>query len=130
MAGTSARRVRGGRDSYASSLPRWLPESGASAETTARVADALVVARDAFRRFTRWLRDELSDGGGYGAGEQHLSLLVRRGHFCSTPLDVLARQADEALRQAHADLDKRVRDLGAADWPDIEARMARRAAGA
>ena len=110
---------------FASSLPRWLPASGASAETAARVEDALGIARDAFRRFTIWLGDHLGGGGGYSAGEAHLSLLVRRGHFCSTPLDTLAREAGDALRQAHERLDAHVRELGASSWPDVEARMVR-----
>jgi hypothetical protein len=109
---------------FASSLPRWLPESGASADVQGSVASALGPARDAFRGFTTWLRDDLPiDDEPYGAGEELLSLLIRRGHWCAAPIAELSAAAERALDAAHSGLEERIRDLGAASWAEVEARI-------
>lgn len=105
---------------FASSLPRWLPESGASPATVQATVDALIAARDAFRAFAAWLRDECASSDDSSAGGELLSLLLRRGHWIDTPIDALRKAADEALARAHAGLEERVRGLPARTWADVE----------
>jgi hypothetical protein len=108
---------------FAGSLPTWLQliDAGGS---RAEALEAMGVARDAFRAFARWLRTELPGAGPCAAGEELLELLLRRGHWCDTPIAALAAEAERALHEAHDQLTLRVHDLGAASWPEVEARIA------
>jgi hypothetical protein len=109
---------------FGHSLPAWLPDGGGAPPTRDAVAARLEEARAAFRSFAAWLADGLRlDAGPYGAGVELLTLLLRRGHWCETPLEELSAAAGRALDEAHAGLDDEVRRLGAASWPEIEARI-------
>lgn len=109
---------------FGRSLPAWLPDSGGAPRARAAVRSRLEEARAAFRSFAAWLADGLRlDAGPYGAGVELLTLLLRRGHWCETPLEELDAAAGRALDGAHAGLDDEVQRLGAASWPEIEARI-------
>ena len=106
-------------------LPGWAAGSGASEATGRAFAEAATPARDAFRAFATWLQKGLAvDENPVACGEPFFSLLVRRGHWCTTPLAALAEAAAAALDEAHRDLEARVRRVGAASWPEVEAKIA------
>ena len=107
------------------SLPAWAVGSGASDVTTRAFTEAAAAARDAFRAFAMWLQQDLAvSEDPVAAGDTFLSLLVRRGHWCTTSLAALAEAAVAALDEAHRDLDERVRRLGAGRWAEVEAQIA------
>jgi uncharacterized protein (DUF885 family) len=106
-------------------VPAWLPGSGASARVQALVQASTGPALDACRSFIAWVTSGLATvDKAESCGADLLSLLLRRGHWCSTPVDDLAAAADRALAAARAALDERVAALGASSWPDVEARIA------
>jgi hypothetical protein len=106
---------------FGTSLPAWLPESGASPKTAADAAESLASARTAFRSFAGWLADELPvDSHAYAATTELLELLLARGHWCRTPIHELTIEAETALNEAHVRLRERMRDLGAVDWAGVE----------
>lgn len=110
---------------FGRTLPAWLPHSGAESRTIAETASAMASARDAFRAFRAWLADTLPiSEDAISAGSDLLTLLVRRGHWCATPLAALAADATEALGVAHDALDNHVRALSATGWADVEHRLA------
>jgi hypothetical protein len=109
---------------FARGLPAWLRACGADARTIDEAVDATAAARDAFRSFRRWLADELPiSEAGASAGTDLLTLLVRRGHWCATPMSTLAAEAASALDGAHDALDDHVRALGATNWAQVEQRL-------
>ena len=110
---------------FARSLPAFLESIDANPIRRAAAGEAITIARDAFRAFASWLRTQLSSmAGPCAAGEELLELLLRRGHWCATPIPALAAEAGLALDEAHDQLAARVNDIGAAGWPDIEGRIA------
>ena len=110
---------------FARSLPAWLRSIDANPIRRAAAGEALAAARDAFRAFARWLRTQLpSLDGPCAAGEELLELLLRRGHWCDTPIPVLADEARLALDEAHDQLAARVEEIGADSWHDVEGRIA------
>ena len=108
---------------FGRSLPVWLQ---AQPGVPAGAAEACEAARVAFATFRRWVADTLPEAGdGRGsAGSELLSLLLRRGHWCGTPLQSLMREAEEGLAEAHADLADRLADVGLASWPDALEKLA------
>lgn len=110
---------------FAGSLPAWLPSTGASPPECAAALAALALARDGFRSFAAWLRRSLPlHDGGCGVGPDLLDLLLRRGHWCETPIETLAAEAAAALDEAHDRLRDRMAELGASRWTDLESRLA------
>jgi hypothetical protein len=108
---------------FGHSLPSWLQ---AQRDVPDGTADACQAARTAFARFRRWVADELpvAEGGRESAGSEFLSLLLKRGHWCSTPLPSLLLEAEQALVEAHAGLADRLADAGLQTWHDAQAQLA------
>jgi len=108
---------------FGRSLPAWLP---ARPGVPDGAADACEAARRAFARFRKWVADELpsAEDGGESAGRDVLSLLLRRGHWCGTPLRPLTIEAEQALAEAHAGLADRLADVGLTSWPDAQVKLA------
>ena len=56
------------------------------------------------------------------AGEPFLDLLLRRGHYCDTPVDALRDEARESLAEARASLDAQAKPFGG--WEDAQRQLA------
>jgi hypothetical protein len=104
---------------FASSLPAWLPSSGASPAVTRAAITECATARSAFTAFAVWLRDTLPPAkvDRYCAGKSFLDLLVRRGHWWTGPLPTLLDEARVALDEAALALV----EMG---WPEAQAEIA------
>lgn len=89
---------------------------------------ACAVAGQAFALFGTWLEASLAaaPAGCEGVGRDMLSLLLHRGHWRPTPLDVLQAEARDALDEAHGGLTDRLRDLGFESWPAAQTAIAAR----
>jgi hypothetical protein len=87
---------------------------------------ACEAARLAFTEFRRWLVNDLpaAEPGRESVGTECLSLLLTRGHWCTTPLELLLAEAEEALHDAHAELATRLADAGLASWEEAQAQLA------
>jgi hypothetical protein len=87
--------------------------------------EACAAARQAFDQFRGWLTKDLpSARSSTSAGRDLLSLLLTRGHWCTTPLDDLLTEARTALDEAHADLSTRLQTAGFDSWPAAQAALA------
>jgi uncharacterized protein (DUF885 family) len=108
---------------FGRSLPAWLQ---AQPDVPGGAAAACESARVAFARFRQWAADQLPSAGEgcESAGSDFLSLLLRRGHWCLTPLQALMSEAEEALAEAHAGLADRLTDAGLASWAAAQAQLA------
>jgi len=108
---------------FGRSLPAWLQSQPG---VPAGAADACEAARGAFVRFRTWVADELpsAEAGRASAGRDFLSLLLRRGHRCRTPLQALLVEAEQALAEAHAGLADRLADVGLTSWADAQSQLA------
>jgi hypothetical protein len=117
-------------------LSDWVGTLPASA---ALVADARRGALQACAGFTEFRRligaagDSTPPAGAHpesggeeqpGAGRDLLGLILRRGHWRPTPIDVLRAEARDALEEACATLDRRSRAVGASGWTEVQARLA------
>jgi Bacterial protein of unknown function (DUF885) len=108
---------------FGGSLLAWLP---AQPGVAAGAVDACEAARVAFARFRQWVADELpsAEDGRESSGSDFLSLLLRRGHWCRTPLQALMVEAEQALAEAHAGLADRLAEVGLTSWPDAQVKLA------
>ncbi|MEZ5288430.1 MAG: DUF885 family protein [Vicinamibacterales bacterium] len=109
---------------FGRSLPAWAAASTSAAATA--FVDACTTAHTAFAGFRAWLSTDLPAAGSdrQQAGDELMRLLVRRGHWCQTPLDGLLDEANAALDEAHAGLQSQLRALGLGSWSDAQARLA------
>jgi uncharacterized protein (DUF885 family) len=111
---------------FGESLPRWFPRTGvgtALIDDAERSAHAALVA---FEEFRRWLSRELpaSSPAHLCAGRTLLDLLLRRGHWCQTPIDTLLEEAHEALETAHATFEGCARNVAPGGWADVQEQLA------
>ncbi len=109
---------------FGRSLPRWLPDRGGAppARCTRRGrARRRRATRFALRALAR-ATDSASTPADTAPARAALSLLVRRGHWCATPLEVLARAAGAALRRGAC----RISTTGAAPRRGAVGRRSRR----
>ena len=83
-------------------------------------------AGQAFDAFARWLESDLLDGGSgrTNAGPDLLGLLLRRGHWCATPIDTLLAEARDAMQAESAELERRARALTSGGWPAVQEQLA------
>lgn len=111
-------------------LPAWAtaladdPDSPVT--VTPAFADDCRQAAAAFESFRGWLSGSLriAPEGTEAAGRPFLDLLLTRGHWCRTPLDVLQAEARDTLEEAHAGLANRLRDFGFDSWLAAQAALA------
>jgi uncharacterized protein (DUF885 family) len=110
---------------FGQSLPGWALVTGTGTVTREFAADC-AIARDAFVRFREWLHTHLPPAppGHDCAGRDLLSLLLTRGHWCTTPIDDLQAEARHALDEAHDGLATRLRMAGFEAWPAAHAALA------
>jgi uncharacterized protein (DUF885 family) len=110
---------------FGRSLPEWM---GRAAPGQSQVSAACATARAAFDRFRRWASSELRTAppDAYSSGEELLTLLVSRGHWCRAPLATLLSEARQDLDDAHGVLDARLREAGAASWAEAREALAGR----
>jgi hypothetical protein len=92
----------------------------------ARVTSACERARASLHDFRRWL---LNDAGvaapdRYAIGPECFALLLARGHWCERDPASLSREAEAALDEALAELDRRARAAASGGWPEVQARLA------
>ena len=86
------------------SLPRWWGAEKLPAQTIAAANGAAAEASDAFDAFSRWMQRALPEAPESAgcAGSDLLALLLRRGHWCTTPTPMLVQEARDALQDARA----------------------------
>jgi len=108
---------------FGRSLPSWGQSPDGIVVSFVKACGA---ARAAFAEFRFWLERDvaIAADGAEQAGSEFLSLLLRRGHWCETPIDELLREATGALDDAHAGLQARLRTAGIESWPAAQARLA------
>jgi len=79
----------------------------------------------ALQRFKAELaRRENAPDERYAIGERRLAAIVRRGHWCETPLEELRREAQAALDEERARLAVMLQEAGASSWPEVADRLA------
>jgi uncharacterized protein (DUF885 family) len=107
---------------FGRSLPQWLRRAAPGRGDAIEACDE---ARSAFARFQSWMAAELpvASTRSCSAGEALLSLLLRRGHWCSAPASTLLAEARVDLGDAHERLDDRIREAGAGSWAEALARI-------
>ena len=77
----------------------------------------------AFRSFAQWIDASLPAANHLAsAGEPLLDLLLRRGHYCDTPVGALRAEALESLAEARAALDAQAKPFGG--WEDAQRQLA------
>jgi hypothetical protein len=111
-------------------LPRWW--SALDIEVTGSTAlrreldDGAASAARALTDFARWIERDLpvAPAARTSAGLPLLSLLLRRGHWCRTPIDELLDQARVALDEAAAELDRRARAVASGGWSEAQTLIA------
>ncbi len=83
-------------------------------------------AAAAFEDLRTHLTNELmgNDTGRYACGAEAFALLLRRGHFIERDAEEIARWAEDEMREAEADLEAHVADVGASSWREALARLA------
>ena len=108
---------------FGRSLPDWL---WSQAEAPEGAVDACETARVAFAQFRSWVAGELPEAGAEraSAGSTLLELLLRRGHWCRTPLPSLITEAEQALAAAHAGLTRCLVEAGLASWAEAQSTLA------
>ena len=108
---------------FGRSLPAWFAACGASATTATAATAAATIVRDGFRSFAQWIDQSLPAANHLtSAGEPFLDLLLRRGHYCDTPVGALRDEALEALAEARASLDAQAKPFGG--WEDAQRQLA------
>jgi uncharacterized protein (DUF885 family) len=92
---------------------------------TPAFAEAARNAAAAFEDLRSHLTNELMghDTGSYACGEGPFSLLLRRGHFVERDPEEIARWAEDEMREAEADLEAHLSDVGASTWREALARL-------
>ena len=105
-------------------MPCWISCEQGSADVAVRLVAAAAQARAAFAAFATWLADRAR------ASDDHLSCgavmyetLLSRGHHCSTPPNVLLREARTSFVEARAILVERAR-LAGGSWTDVSEGLA------
>jgi hypothetical protein len=129
-------RVRGLRECSAAArlfgacLPQWWSDLHTTHAIGRSLFDDLQssarVAGQAFDAFARWLESDLRDDG-HGrtsAGAELLGLLLRRGHWCATPIETLLAEARDEMQAASAKLDRLARALTTGGWPSVHEQLA------
>jgi len=93
---------------------------------TPAFAEAARAAAAAFEDLRVYLTNELMahDTGRYRCGAEAFALLLRRGHFVERDAEEIARWAEDEMREAEAELEAHVADVGASTWRDAIARLA------
>jgi len=109
---------------FGQSLRGWADVTGPGPVTSDFVANCAIAA-DAFARFRAWLAQDLAIAADRdaSAGSDLLELLLRRGHWCATPINDLLTEARQALDDAHAGLALRLRDASVPSWTDAQAQL-------
>ncbi|HEV8469697.1 MAG TPA: DUF885 domain-containing protein [Candidatus Limnocylindria bacterium] len=89
-------------------------------------AEAARAAAAAFEDLRSHLTNELMphDTGRYACGAEAFALLLRRGHFIERDAGEIARWAEDEMREAEADLEAHLAEVGAANWRKALARLA------
>lgn len=107
---------------FGGGLPSWFATCGASATTASAAITAATIARDGFRSFAQWIDASLPAANHLtAAGEPLLNLLLRRGHYCDTPVGALRDEALESLAEARAALDAQAKPFGG--WEDAQRQL-------
>jgi len=119
----AAREASAGVALFTDALPTWVDAEAPAAGYHDAVAwrTAAATAATALRQFADGL-DHLPAPVGDAAGTELLELLVRRGHWITTPLDTLLSEATAALDEASARLDAMAAPHGG--WPAVQALLA------
>jgi hypothetical protein len=82
-------------------------------------------SRQAFAEFRTWLAADLPTAppGAEACGRDLLTLLVRRGHWCTTSVEDLLADASAALDESHTSLRTVLLDAGCDSWAAAQARL-------
>ncbi len=109
---------------FGQALPAWLTEISASVAgiDVASWIDASSAASDAFAKLGASLNDSPRTPQPLCAGTDLLELLLRRGHWITTPIPDLLREATDALDEAAARLHEMSRSVGG--WPAVQELLA------
>ena len=122
------RECQAARALFGTALPAWIVETSTAAPDAVADIDvpawiaASSTAADAFARFDATLDTRPRTPRPVHAGEDLLGLLLRRGHWITTPIADLLLEAAEALDEATARLDEMSRPFGG--WPAVQQRLA------
>jgi uncharacterized protein (DUF885 family) len=111
---------------FGRSLPEWGQSPQREGTVPVTFVKACGQAQEAFAEFRDWLERDvaIAADGADQAGPEFLSLLLRRGHWCLTPLDELLGEAQAALDEMHTRMQTCLRAAGMASWPEAQARLA------
>lgn len=113
---------------FGKALPQWVTElavtdagSVAGIDVAAWVEDS-VAAAAAFGKLGAWLEAAPRTDRPMRAPADLLELLLRRGHWITTSIPDLLRDANDALNESTARLDEMARPFGG--WPAVQERLA------
>ena len=106
-------------------VPKWIAIESVEPATAGPLLRACNGARAALDDFRRWLERDVHPASPdrRAVGLDLFQLLLTRGHWCSTSVASLARDAQHALDEALAVLDARARSAAPGGWPEIQARL-------
>ena len=113
---------------FGDALPAWLNELASSDRGTVAEIDveawaaASARAAEAFVTLDAWLAGPAAITSHECAGAELLELLLRRGHWITTPIADLLTEATHALDEATARLETMARPLGG--WPAVQTLLA------
>ena len=122
------RECRAARALFGQTLPAWL--SGLAAADAGSVAGinvaawiaAASAAAEAFVKLEAWLDVSARTDRPMHAGTDLIELLLRRGHWFTTPIRDLLTEATDALNEATARLQQMARPFGG--WPAVQELLA------
>ena len=105
----------------------WAAGEGLGAGLRRELEAASQRAAATIDEFAAWLRRApVRPDESYAAGEEFLSLLIRRGHWCRQSIDDLRHEAYTALGELRAQLEERSRAAHEDGWPGVQAALAAR----
>jgi hypothetical protein len=120
------RECAAGARLFGERLPRWWSELSATGSVPASLHidldTAAAGAARALADFSEWIERDLPSApeARVSAGATLLELLVRRGHWCDSPVDQLLEEARAALDTASEELDRRARAVAPGGWIEAQ----------
>jgi hypothetical protein len=103
-------------------LPPWFARAPVPDSLVDDAQAAAAAARTGFAQFHDWLSRDVpaAPPSRVSAGQELLDLLLRRGHWCLTPIETLLAEARDALEDAIARLARCSRRIAPGGWAEAQ----------